>query len=146
MVSLERNPSYTNHNIPLDPEHYYRGLDVDTYDDLWQTDENGQQVMKGHGKGGTDRLSFQKSFPNDLYVNGLVHANTIIEGDDSLPIDHHEKSSGYTYVSELEKDKVEAGEIRLRIWRRELGMGALDATHIWHVIHDSFPKAATSDK
>ena len=139
MVNLERSPSYTKHNIPLNQEHYYRGLEVDTYDDLWETDENGRQVMKGHGKGGTDRLSFQKSFPNDLYVNGLVHANTIIEGDSSMPIEHHERSSGYTYVSELEKDKVAAGEIRLRVWRRELGAGSINAVHTWHKVHDSFP-------
>lgn len=141
MVSLERNPSYTDHNIPLNKDHYYRGLELDTYEDLWETDENGRQVMKGHGKGGTDRLSFQKSFPNDLYVNRLVHANTIIEGDGSLPIESHETSSGYTYVSELPKDKVETGVIRLRIWRRELGAGAINALHTWHKIHDSFPES-----
>jgi len=139
MVNLERNPAYTEHNIPLQPENYYRGLTVDSVDDLWEQDENGNHVMKGYGKGGTDRLSFQKSFPNNLYVNGLVKANTIIEGDSSLPIEQHEARSGYTFVSELEKDKVEAGEIRLRIWRRELGGGAIDALHTWHKIYDSFP-------
>ena len=139
MISLERNPAYTDHNIPISPDNYYRGLTVDSVDDLWETDENGNQVMKGYGKGGTDRLSFQKSYPNNLYVNGLVKANTIIEGDASLPIEHHEIGSGYTYVSELEKDKVEAGEIRLRIWRRELGGGALNAIHTWHKIYDTFP-------
>ncbi|GEM_PF-2683146 len=143
MVSLERNPSYTTHNIPLNTEHYYRGLKVDSYDDLWEANENGVLVMRGHGKGGTDRLSFQKAFPNDLYVNGLVRANTIIEGDASLPIEQHEKLSGYTYVSELEKAKVEAGEIRLRIWQRELGKGAFDAIHTWRKIHDSFPDFKT---
>ena len=140
MVSLERNPAYTEHNIPIHPENYYRGLTVDSVDDLWEADESGTPVMKGYGKGGTDRLSFQKSYPNNLYVNGLVKANTIIEGDSSLPIEHQESRSGYTYVSELEKDKVEAGEIRLRIWRRELGSGALNAVHTWHKIYDTFPK------
>ena len=139
MISLERNPAYTDHNIPLKSEHYYRGLTVDSVDDLWELDENGAKVMKGYGKGGTDRLSFQKSFPNNLYVNGLVQANTIIEGDASLPIEQHETRSGYTFVSELEKDKVEAGEIRLRIWRRELGAGALNAVHTWNKIYDTFP-------
>lgn len=141
MISLERSPRYTNHNIPLDPEHYYRGLIVESYEDLWQTDENGVQTMQGRGKGGTDSLSFQKSFPNDLYVNGIVKADTIIEGDDSLPIERHEKSSGYTCVSQLERDKVEAGEIRLRVWRRRtLAFGAIKSD-TWEIIHDSFEQS-----
>lgn len=140
MVSLERNPSYTSHNIPLNDEHYYRGLSVDSYDDLWEMDESGKEVMKGYGKGGGDSLSFQKSFPNDLYVNGLVKSNTIIEGTSEMPIERHEANSGYTYVTELEREKVESGETPLRIYqRRVLGGGAINAVHVWDKIFDSFP-------
>lgn len=140
MVSLERNPSYTSHNIPLNDEHYYRGLNVDSYNDLWDMDDSGKEVMKGYGKGGTDTLSFQKSFPNDLYVNGIVKSNTIIEGTSEMPIERHEVSSGYTYVTELEREKVESGETPLRIYqRRVLGNGAINAVHVWDKIFDSFP-------
>ena len=141
MVNLERNPSYTNHDIPLNPDHYYRGLEADSYDDLWETDSEGKEVMKGHGKGGTDSLSFQKSYPNDLYVNGLVKANTIIEGSDDMPIKRHEERSGYTYVSELEREKVESGETPIRVYqRRALGGGAIHVIHTWDKVFDSFPE------
>ena len=144
MVNLERNPSYTNHNIPLNPDHYYRGLEVESYDDLWETNSEGKDVMKGHGKGGTDRLSFQSAYPNDLYVNGIVKANTIIEGSSAMPIDRQEKGSGYTYVSELEREKVESGETPLRIHqRRVLGGGAIHTVHVWDKIFDSFPQHDT---
>lgn len=140
MVNLERNPGYTDHNIPLNSEHFYRGLNVDSYEDLWELNDQGEAVMKGHGKGGTDTLSFQQSHPNDLYVNRLVKANTIIEGTDSMPIERHEEGSGYTYVTELQRDKVESGETPLRIYQRHaLGGGAINAVHVWHKIHDSFP-------
>lgn len=140
MISLERNPPYTNHNIPLNPDHYYRGLEVDSYNDLWETNSEGNEIMKGHGKGGTDTLSFQKSYPNDLYVNGLVKANTIIEGSDAMSIERHEERSGYTYISALERNKVELGETPIRIYqRRALGKGAIHEVHIWDKIFDSFP-------
>lgn len=144
MVSLERNPAYTSHNIPLNEDHYYRGLNVDSYDDLWKEDEDGRKIMQGYGKGGTDTLSFQKSFPNDLYVNGIVKSNTIIEGTDLMPIVRHEGESGYTYVTELEQNKVESGETPLRIYqRRVLGGGAIEAVHVWDKVFDSFPESIT---
>lgn len=144
MVSLERNPAYTSHNIPLNEDHYYRGLDVESYDDLWKDDEDGNKIMQGYGKGGTDRLSFQKAFPNDLYVNGLVKANTIIEGSGDMPIVEHQSNSGYTYVTKLEQEKVESGETPLRIYqRRALGNGAIHAVHVWDKIFDSFPESVS---
>ncbi len=140
MVNLERNPAYINHDIPLDDHHYYRGVDVDSYERLWQTDENGNQVMKGFGKGGTDTLSFQKSYPNDLYVNGLVKSNTIIEGDARMPIERHESESGYTYVTELDRQKVESGEVPIRVYqRRKVGGEAIHLIHTWDKVFDSFP-------
>ena len=141
MVSLERNPAYTSHNIPLSEDHYYRGLDVGSYDDLWNDDEDGNKIMQGYGKGGTDRLSFQKGFPNDIYVNRLVKANTIIVGTDDMPIVDHRAHDGYTYVTKLEKDNVESGETPLRIYqRRALGGGAIHTVHVWDKIFDSFPE------
>ncbi len=145
VVNLNRSPAYTNHNIPIDSNNYYRGLSVDSYDDLWEINEDGQEVMKGYGKGGTDTLSFQKSFPNNLYVNNLVKANTIIEGSEAMPIERHQEGSGYTYVAELRRDQVESGEIPLRIYqRRVLGGGAIEAVHTWDLIHDSFPKSESN--
>ncbi len=142
MVNLERNPAYANHNIPLDEDHYYRGVDVESYDDLWETSTEGTEVMKGYGKGGTDTLSFQQSFPNDLYVNGIVKANTIIEGNGTMPIERHESSSGYTYVTELEREKVESGETPLRVYqRRVVGGEAIHLVHVWDKVFDSFPDA-----
>jgi len=144
MVNLERNPPYTSHNIPLDPNNYYRGLDAASFDDLWETNENGDQVMKGRGKGGTDTLSFQKSFPNDLYVNHLVKANTIIEGTAAMPIERHEPKSGYTYVTELKRSDVESGETPIRVFRRRvLGGGAIHEVHVWDKVFDSFPDSKT---
>lgn len=145
MVKLERNPAYTSHNIPLNEEHYYRGLNVDAYDDLWESDEGGKEIMKGYGKGGTDTLSFQKSFPNELYVNGIVKSNTIIEGASEMPIKRHEPSTGYTFTTELDRSKVESGEIPLRIYqRRVLGKGAIEAVHVWDKVFDSFPQSRDS--
>ncbi len=141
MIDLKRNPSYDKHNIPLDPNNYYRGLNAESYEDLWETNENGDQIMRGRGKGGTGSLSFQKSFPNDLYVNRLVKANTIIEGTDAMPIERLEESSGYTYVAELKRRDVELGESPIRVFqRRVLGGGAIHEVHVWDKVFDSFPQ------
>lgn len=146
MVSLERNPAYTAHNIPLNPDNYYRGIEADSLNDLWATDDNDSDVMRGNGKGGTDRLSFQAGFPNDLYVNGLVRANMIIEGTDAMGIES-QTSEGYSYVPQLERDKVESGETPIRVYmRRPLGGEAIHLVHMWEKVFDSFPSEADSSK
>lgn len=141
MVNLNRNPAYTDHNIPLDPTHFYRGVIVDGYDDLWSKEPDGRQVMKGQGKGGTDNLSFQAGYPNDLYVNGLVKANTLIVGDESLPVSRQEAVSGYSYVPELDREKVESGETPLRVYQRQEQDGIpIHEVHEWELIFDSFKR------
>ena len=141
MVNLERNPAYNSHNIPLDPANYYRGVNADSLDDLWTTDENGKEVMLGNGKGGSDRLSFQAGYPNDLYVNKLVKSNMIIEGTSDMGIDYA-TPEGYAYVNQLERDKVESGETPLRVYmRRPVGSEAIHLVHVWDKVYDSFPAA-----
>lgn len=139
-VSLDRAPAYTDHNIPIDEGSYYRGVNVESFDDLWTADENGEEVMVGNGKGGTDRLSFQADHPNDLYINGIVESNMIIEGDERMePSDR--TRDGYTYVDKLERSKVESGETPLRIWmRRPVGGMAIHLIHEWDKVFDSFPE------
>lgn len=141
MVNLERNPAYTSHNIPLDPNNYYRGIEADTLGDLWTTDESGNDVMRGNGKGGTDRLSFQAGYPNNLYVNELVKSNMIIEGTSDMGIEYITEE-GYAYVNQLERDKVESGETPLRVYmRRPLGNEAIHLIHVWDKVYDTFPEA-----
>jgi hypothetical protein len=145
MINLERNPAYTNHNIPVDSDNYYRGVNADSYEALWTSDEDGNDIMQGYGKGGTDRLSFQAGHPNDLYVNGLVKANMILEGDASMGVDHSTKD-GYSYVSQLERDKVESGETPLRVYmRRPVGGEAIHLVHVWDKVFDSFPETDSKD-
>jgi len=139
MVNLERNPAYTAHNIPLDSDNYYRGVEADSLEDLWSTDENGNNVMRGNGKGGTDRLSFQAGYPNDLYVNGLVKSNMIIEGTADMGVEDTTRE-GYAYVNQLERDKVESGETPIRVYmRRPVGGEAIHLVHLWDKVFDSFP-------
>lgn len=141
MVNLERSPAYTSHNIPLDPENYYRGVEADSLDDLWTTDESGNDVMRGNGKGGSDRLSFQAGYPNDLYINGLVKSNMIIEGTAEMGVEDT-TNDGYAYVAQLERDKVESGETPLRVYmRRPVGEEAIHLIHVWDKVYDSFPDA-----
>lgn len=141
-VNLERNAPYTAHNIPVSQEGYYRGVVADSYEDLWEVTDDGGETMRGKGKGGSDRLSFQRSYPNDQYVNGMVKANMIIEGDVRLPIDHFDERSGYAYVSPLDRERVESGEVPLRVYvRRPLGEEALHMVNEWHKIFDSFPSS-----
>ena len=139
MVNLERNPAYTGHNIPVDSNNYYRGVVAPSYDSLWTPGPDGQDIMIGHGKGGTDNLSLQAGHPNDLYVNGLVKANMIIEGDPSLPVHRQEEKSGYSYVEQLARSKVESGETPLRIYERQAPEGVpVQTVHEWKLIFDSF--------
>jgi hypothetical protein len=139
MVDLERSPAYTSHNIPLDPANYYRGVEANSLDDLWTTDESGNDVMRGNGKGGSDRLSVQAGYPNDLYVNGLVKSNMIIEGTAEMGVEDTTRD-GYAYVSKLERAKVESGETPLRVYmRRPVGEEAIHLIHVWDKVYDSFP-------
>ena len=140
MVDLNRSPAYTGHNIPLVPDHYYRGVIVDLYSGLWQVDSCGEEIMIGYGKGGSDRLSFQKAFPNNLYVNGIVKANTILVGNDVLPIESYESRTGYAFVGGLMRSQVESGDIPLRVYQRypAEGKDSIAQVHEWHIIFDSF--------
>lgn len=135
MVNLERNPAYTESNIPIENDNYYRGLVAKDYDSLW--DEDGK--MKGYGKGGTDRLSFQKGHPNDLYVNGLVQANMILQTDEHTPVDHITRE-GYAYVDSIDREAVESGELHMRVWVRKAGKEAINQVHIWEKIFSSYPE------
>ncbi|HSX08208.1 MAG TPA: hypothetical protein VLG11_04920 [Candidatus Saccharimonadales bacterium] len=141
MISLNRNPAYRNHNIPLNPDYYYRGLIVPNYEGLWAPpDEAGNQIMVGYGKGGTTRLSFQRGYPNDLYVNGIVKADTLIVGGPNLPVSQEEAESGYAYVDQLVRAEVESGEVPLAVYQRQaLGGAALHDVHVWEKVFDSFP-------
>ena len=137
-INLSRSPAYTGHNIPVSGENYYRGVVANSIDDLF--DASG--VMRGFGKGGTDALSFQKGFPNDLYTNKLVKSNMMIEGDSRMGISRFEPRSGYSYVPELDRAAVESGDTPLRIWQRKATDGqSLDSVHEWEKIFDSFPGA-----
>ena len=134
-VSLSRSPAYTNHNIPLDSNNFYRGVNAGSLDELF--DASG--VMRGYGKGGSDRLSFQSGFPNDLYVNGLVKSNMILEGDARMAISEIQKRSGYAFIDQLERNAVESGQTPLRVWQRKPADGqSVEDVHEWEKIFDSF--------
>jgi hypothetical protein len=141
-VNLDRSPAYTNHNIPLEEGNFYRG--VDTSGNGWESLFDDGGVMKGYGKGGTENLSFQKDYPNDLYVNGLVKADTIIEANHTLNPDGIRESSGYAYKDQITRDQIESGEVQLRIWERKaqdtMGEAALRSSDVWGIVFDNFPK------
>lgn len=142
-VNLNRSPVYTDHNIPINPNNYYRGLNADSYESLWSQRDDGTQVMKGYGKGGTDLLSFQAGHPNELYVNGIVKSNVIIEGTAAMPIEAQEEGSGYTFVREISRSAVESGEIPLRIYTRTLALGEVSLKLVdnrWSLAFSSFPE------
>lgn len=136
-VNLDRSPKYTDHNIPLEEDNFYRGVSVG--ENGWESlfDEDG--IMKGGGKGGTENLSFQKGAPNELYINSLVKADTILESDSTLNPDRVEEKSGYTYKNEISRKDIESGELHLRVWQRKMGDVALKLTNVWNPVFDSFP-------
>ena len=146
-VNLNRSPAYTGHNIPVDENNFYRGIDSGGSDWDILFDENG--VMKGNGKGGTENLSFQKGYPNNLYVNSLVKADTIIEANGTLNPDRVEEKSGYAYKDQITREQVRSGEIQLRVWKRKAqetaGEAALHLSDVWEVVFDNFPKPETEN-
>jgi hypothetical protein len=103
--------------------------------------------MEGNGKGGTRNLSFQKGYLNDLYINGLVKSNIIIEANNTLQPDKVEEKSGYAYKDKITRTQVESGEIQLRIWRRKgqeaMGEAALHLHDVWEIVFDKCPNKDT---
>lgn len=139
MVDLNRSPEYTDHNIPTSADNYYRSVSVDSFDDLWRQAPDGD-TMFGYGKGGTNSLSFQAEYPNNIYVNGPKPSNMIIEGGPTLPIIRQESESGYTYVTPLKRSEVESGEVPLRVYmRKSIGETALRSVNQWSLVFNSFP-------
>jgi hypothetical protein len=144
-ISLSRNLPYTKGNIPSDPNHIYRGISVDDFssvEGLFGKDG----IMTGAGKGGTDRLSFSHGFPLDIYTDGIVKSNIMLEGKSSLIGDGAKasKPGQYGYVDQLELAKVLSGETPIRVWQRKAAPGqSITDQHAWEVIFDSFPKKAS---
>lgn len=134
-VNLSREVPYTGHNIPVSEGNYYRSLNVNSFDDLFDT--NG--VMRGNGRGGTENLSFMRGAPLEMYTNGITKANTIIEGDSRLPISRTERN-GYSFVPQLDRASVDSGATPLRVWqRRAVGDSPIESVHQWEKVYDSFP-------
>lgn len=144
-ISLSRNLPYTKGNIPSDPNHIYRGISVDDFssvEGLFGKDG----IMTGAGKGGTDRLSFSHGFPLDIYTDGIVKSNIMLEGKSSLIGDGAKasKPGQYGYVDQLELAKVLSGETPIRVWQRKAAPGqSITDQHAWEAIFDSFPKKAS---
>lgn len=141
-ISLSRNLPYTKGNIPFNPNHIYRGISVDDFssvEGLFGKDG----IMIGAGKGGTDRLSFSHGFPLDIYTDGIVKSNIMLEGKSSLIGDGAKasKPGQYGYVDQLELAKVLSGETPIRVWQRKAATGqSITDQHAWEAIFDSFPK------
>jgi len=144
-ISLSRNLPYTKGNIPVDPNNIYRGIAVDDFNSvegLFGKDG----IMTGAGKGGTDRLSFSHGFPLDIYTDGIVKSNIMLEGKSSLIGDGAKasKPGQYGYVDQLELSKVLSGETPIRVWQRKAAPGqSITDQHAWEAIFDSFPKKAS---
>jgi hypothetical protein len=68
----------------------------------------------------------------------------IIEGDPSLPVHRQEEKSGYSYVEQLDRSKVESGETPLRVYERQAPEGVpVQNVHEWKLIFDSFKHNGT---
>jgi len=152
------NPAYVGHNIPLNPENFYRALWLPDPNDV-RSMFNEQGVMHGRGGGWTwTEMSFMPGYPHRLYVNGpegstlsrtARDANVIIEGDhrmnpmmgDTLPPDASKlaRRGGYAFVKELLWPDVISGKTPIRVWKREAAEGQkLHDVHEWTKVFDSF--------